>query len=106
MRKKANQIPFGIMNPHLAPHRRNLILRRRRLLDTTCRRPWTCLLAGMLALLAANSVSAQTFALPPAGEDLVGRIKVVGTRYQDTLSDVARAYDVGFDEIVRANPSA
>ena len=59
----------------------------------------------MLALLAANSVSAQTFALPPAGEDLVGRIKVVGTRYQDTLSDVARAYDVGFDEIVRANPS-
>jgi len=56
-------------------------------------------------LVAANSVSAQTYKLPPAGEDLVGRIKVVGTRYQDTLSDVARAYDVGFDEIVRANPA-
>lgn len=63
------------------------------------------MLAGALALVVANTVPAQTFELPPAGEGLVGRIKVVGTRYRDTLSDVARAHDVGFDEIVRANPA-
>jgi L,D-transpeptidase ErfK/SrfK len=59
----------------------------------------------VLALTATSTVLARTYPLPPAGDDLVGRIKVVGTRYQDTLSDVARSHDVGFDEIVRANPT-
>lgn len=64
-----------------------------------------CLLAGVLVGLASNAAAAQTFVLPPAGEDLVGQIKVVRARYQDTLSDIARAHHVGFDEIVRANPT-
>lgn len=62
-------------------------------------------LAGLLIGLASNDAAAQIFVLPPAGEDLVGQIKVVRARYQDTLSDIARAYHVGFDEIVRANPT-
>ncbi len=53
----------------------------------------------------AGAAAAQTLPLPAAGDDLVGRVKVVRTRYQDTLSDIARAYDVGFDEIARANPT-
>ncbi len=63
------------------------------------------MLIAVLVLVTANIALAQTFTLPPPGGGLVGRIKVVGTRYQDTLSDVARAHDVGFDEIVRANPA-
>jgi L,D-transpeptidase ErfK/SrfK len=51
------------------------------------------------------SATAQTFVLPPEGEDLVGQIQVVRARYQDTLSDIARIYHVGFDEIARANPT-
>lgn len=63
-----------------------------------------CFLAGVLTGLVPNDGAAQTFVLPPAGEDLVGQVKVVRARYQDTLSDIARAHHVGFDEIVRANP--
>jgi len=61
-------------------------------------------LTGLLAALVAGSVSAQTFLLPAAGEDVIGQVKVVTARYENTLSDIARAYHVGYEEIVRANP--
>ena len=47
---------------------------------------------------------ALTFPLPADGEDLVGNIKVVASRYEDTLSDIARLHDIGFLEITTANP--
>lgn len=56
-----------------------------------------------LTLLPGNA-PAQTFRLPSDGEDIVGQVKVVSTRYRDTLSDIARAHHVGYEEIVRANP--
>ncbi len=61
-------------------------------------------IAGAMAALVASSALAQTFVLPPAGEDVIGRIKVVTTRYEDTFSDIARANHVGYEELVRANP--
>lgn len=65
-------------------------------------------LVRVLAMLSLTllpfTVLAQTFRLPSDGEDIVGQIKVVSTRHQDTLSDVARAHHVGYEEIVRANP--
>jgi L,D-transpeptidase ErfK/SrfK len=61
-------------------------------------------LAGLLAGLMVSGVAAQTFPLPAAGEDIIGQIKIVGARYEDTLSDIARTNHVGYEEIVRANP--
>ncbi|HEU5337661.1 MAG TPA: hypothetical protein VFU39_00105, partial [Sulfuricaulis sp.] len=61
-------------------------------------------LAMLSLILLPGAASAQTFMLPPDGEDIVGQVKVVSTRHQDTLSDVARAHHVGYEEIIRANP--
>ncbi len=36
--------------------------------------------------------------------DLVGRIQVTVARHEDTLPDIARRFNVGYEEIVRANP--
>lgn len=61
------------------------------------------LLLGLLAILSAGGASAQTYELPPAGEDVIGQVSVVRARHQDTLSDIARAYHLGYEEILRAN---
>jgi L,D-transpeptidase ErfK/SrfK len=57
-----------------------------------------------MLLLAAFDATAETFVLPPAGVDLVGEVRVVYARYEDTLMDIARQYDLGYDEILQANP--
>lgn len=72
--------------------------------STACRHRVQRILAGLTAGLMVAGVSAQTFPLPAAGESVIGRIKVVSARYEDTLSDIARANHVGYEEIVRANP--
>jgi L,D-transpeptidase ErfK/SrfK len=54
-------------------------------------------------LLFAPLVSAATFVLPEKGE-VVGELATVVARHEDTLSDIARRYDVGYDQITRANP--
>ncbi len=38
------------------------------------------------------------------GNDIVGKIRSVDTRYEDTLLDIARHYDLGYNEIIIANP--
>lgn len=66
--------------------------------------PGARLLLGLLAIFSFSIASAQTYELPPAGENVVGQVKVVRARRQDTLSDIARAYHLGYEEILRANP--
>jgi L,D-transpeptidase ErfK/SrfK len=44
------------------------------------------------------------FLLPPDGTDVVGEVQITTTRYEDTLLDIARRYDLGYDEMVAANP--
>jgi L,D-transpeptidase ErfK/SrfK len=44
------------------------------------------------------------FLLPPAGTDIVGAVQITTARHEDTLSDLARRYDLGYEEIVAANP--
>ena len=44
------------------------------------------------------------FPLPPEGTDIVGTLQVATARYEDTLADIARRYDLGYEEIVAANP--
>ncbi len=49
-------------------------------------------------------LSRNHFLLETAGQTVVGEIQVVYPREEDTLSDLARAYGLGYDEIVAANP--
>jgi L,D-transpeptidase ErfK/SrfK len=44
------------------------------------------------------------FLLPADGSDVVGEVQVTVARHQDTLHDIARRYDLGYEEIVAANP--
>ncbi|MBT2969805.1 MAG: L,D-transpeptidase [gamma proteobacterium symbiont of Ctena orbiculata] len=58
-------------------------------------------------LLVACSIGvarAVTFDLPPEGEDVVGQIFTLTTRYEETFSDIARIYDIGYRQMVAANP--
>jgi L,D-transpeptidase ErfK/SrfK len=45
----------------------------------------------------------QRFELSP-GDDVVGSVQVVQASKEDTLADIARRFNVGYEEIVRANP--
>ena len=38
------------------------------------------------------------------GSDVVGEVQVTVSRHEDTLPDIARRFNVGYEEIVRANP--
>jgi len=53
---------------------------------------------------APEPAPSDRFALPPEGTDIVGHLQVANTRYEDTLADIARRYDLGYEEIVAANP--
>jgi L,D-transpeptidase ErfK/SrfK len=44
------------------------------------------------------------FPLPPRGTDVVGELRVTLSSREDTLSDIARRHDLGYEEIVAANP--
>jgi L,D-transpeptidase ErfK/SrfK len=48
-------------------------------------------------------LATQRFELAP-GEDLVGVVQVVTAGKEDTLTDIARRFNVGYEEILRANP--
>ncbi len=46
----------------------------------------------------------NTFVIESAGQTVVGEPQVVFARGEDTLSDLARTYGLGYDEIIAANP--
>jgi L,D-transpeptidase ErfK/SrfK len=48
-------------------------------------------------------IVSDEFVLVP-GSDVVGEVQVIRARYEDTFVDIARAYGLGFDELVQANP--
>ncbi len=58
----------------------------------------------VLGLAGWNAAFAATYALPAAGDDLVGENRAVIAQAEDTLLDIARRYDLGFNEIAAANP--
>jgi L,D-transpeptidase ErfK/SrfK len=49
-------------------------------------------------------VDTQKFVLTSPDQDVVGRVQVTVARQQDTLLDIARRFNVGFNEIADANP--
>ncbi len=58
--------------------------------------------AATLCLLGMP-VNAEIFVLPE-GDGVVGAFGTVEAAYEDTLTDIARRFGVGYEEIVRANP--
>jgi L,D-transpeptidase ErfK/SrfK len=61
-----------------------------------------CLPAALTLFGAA--AQASTFVLPPPGEHLIGRGQTIEARYEDTLLDIARRYNLGYLDIHNANP--
>ncbi|MHB8251894.1 MULTISPECIES: L,D-transpeptidase family protein [Acidithiobacillus] len=61
------------------------------------------LLAGCAILFSSTTLAAE-FSLPAPGSNMVGQLQVVIARHQDTLLDIARHYDIGYNEIRAANP--
>ena len=53
---------------------------------------------------SSDPVPNDRFLLPPEGEDVVGKIQVATAHHSDTLLDIARRYDLGYEEIIAANP--
>jgi L,D-transpeptidase ErfK/SrfK len=49
-------------------------------------------------------IAAGRFALEGAEQDVVGEVQIIQARESDTFSDIARAYGLGYDELVQANP--
>lgn len=59
---------------------------------------------SLAALFIAGQAAALTFPLPSPGEDVVGEVQVIKARYEDTFADIGKAYDLGYLEMVAANP--
>jgi L,D-transpeptidase ErfK/SrfK len=51
----------------------------------------------------AASIANERFELAP-GQDVVGTVQIVKSGKDDTLTDIARRFNVGYEEIVRTNP--
>ncbi|QLF94756.1 L,D-transpeptidase family protein [Pseudomonas sp. ABC1] len=58
----------------------------------------------LLSMLLAGRSMALEFPLPPEGEDVVGEIRVVKARYEDTFALIGENNDLGYLEMVAANP--
>lgn len=52
----------------------------------------------------AMPVATHRFEIDPQNDDVVGAVQVVAATKEDTLPDIARRFNVGYEEIVRANP--
>jgi hypothetical protein len=59
---------------------------------------------SLAALCAAGPVSALEFPLPPPGEDIIGSVQTVTAKYEDTFADLGTQYDLGYLEMIAANP--
>jgi L,D-transpeptidase ErfK/SrfK len=55
------------------------------------------------APVVAVPTQTQHFELAP-DEDIVGSVQLTNTSKEDTLTDIARRFNVGYEEILRANP--
>ncbi len=58
----------------------------------------------ILCLAAPLTGQAREFPMPLPGIDAVGEISSITSRFEDTLSDIARTNDLGYLEISEANP--
>ncbi|WP_296257345.1 MULTISPECIES: L,D-transpeptidase family protein [unclassified Pseudomonas] len=59
---------------------------------------------SLAALCAAGPAFALEFPLPPPGEDIIGQVQTVTAKYEDTFADLGTQYDLGYLEMIAANP--
>jgi len=59
---------------------------------------------SLFGLLSAGTAQALELPLPPPGEDVVGEVQVIKAAYEDTFADLGQKYDLGYTEMVAANP--
>ena len=57
-----------------------------------------------LALMSSLSAQALEFPLPAPGQDIVGQVQVIKAKYEDTFADLGTANNLGYLEMVAANP--
>lgn len=57
----------------------------------------------MVAKPEQDPIGSRRFLLQD-GQDVVGELQTVKAKYEDTFVDIARAYGLGLDELVAANP--
>ncbi len=55
--------------------------------------------------LGSLGAKADTYIVPSDGDNVVGALGLASTEHEDTLSDLARAYNMGFWELRLANPA-
>ncbi len=68
------------------------------------RRPRRRWLPRRLRPALAAPIDTHKFVLADAQDDVVGTVQITIASKEDTLPDIARRFDVGYEEIVRANP--
>lgn len=59
---------------------------------------------SIAASLSAGHSAALELPLPPEGEDVVGQIQVIKAKYEDTFAAIGETNDLGYLELVAANP--
>lgn len=63
-------------------------------------------LFALLSLLATfQPAAASTYTLPSPGENFVGNVRTVSAAFGDSLGNIAAQNDIGFDQIIDANPT-
>jgi len=67
-------------------------------------KPRTPALPEAVEPIGLAPVATHRFTLDPAGHDVVGLIQLTVASAEDTLPDIARRFNLGYEEIVRANP--
>lgn len=58
----------------------------------------------VLCMVWASSVAALTLPLPPPNEDVVGQVQTIRAQYKDTFADIGTQYELGYLEMIAANP--
>jgi L,D-transpeptidase ErfK/SrfK len=66
--------------------------------------PAAAVVAAPAAPALAEPIDTHHFVLPDDQDDVVGSVQITIASQEDTLPDIARRFDVGYEEIVRANP--
>jgi len=71
---------------------------------TRCRHYWKTSITCLTLLSSSSGAMAATYLLPPPGDNLVGFSHYAFIQPGQTLQDVARANDIGYYDIIQANP--
>jgi len=78
----------------------NTKLAHRRIAETAV----PVVLFALLAVTASLEANATTYTLSKSDDLVVGEDQTIITAYSDTLYDLARAYSLGSEELIRVNP--